>query len=55
MKQDYRMGEQFQLVREEEGELSFMSRIDGVAVSPPGYIDLNFNEEGKLSLFFNNW
>lgn len=44
-------GDQFQLVREDEGELYFMSCFDGVAVSPPGYIDIKFNEEGKLTMF----
>ena len=28
-----------------------MACIDGVAVSPPGYIEIEFNQEGKLTLF----
>lgn len=44
-------GKQFQLKREEKGELTFMACHDGVDVLPPGYIDINFNEEGKLTLF----
>ncbi len=47
-------GIQFQLKREEEGELTFMACLDGVDVSPPGYIDIKFNEEGKLTLFSIN-
>jgi len=44
-------GEQFRLNREEGGELYFKSCIDGVAVSPPGYIDIKFDREGMLTLF----
>ena len=44
-------GEQFQLEKEEEGKLLFMACIDGVAVSPHGYIEIEFNQEGKLTLF----
>lgn len=47
-------GIQFQLKREQEGELTFMACLDGVNVSPPGYIDIKFNEEGKLTLFSIN-
>lgn len=47
-------GIQFQLKREQEGELTFMACLDGVDVSPPGYIDIKFNEEGKLTLFSIN-
>ncbi len=44
-------GEQFRLKREDEGEFNFIACIDGIAVSPPGYIDIEFNQEGKLTLF----
>ncbi|WP_117170292.1 hypothetical protein [Paraliobacillus sediminis] len=44
-------GKQFQLDKEEEGKLYFKEGIDGVAVSPSGYIDLKFNQEGKLTFF----
>lgn len=44
-------GEQFQLIREEDGEFYFMSCVDSVTVYPPGYIDIKFNEEGKLTMF----
>lgn len=44
-------GKQFQLDQEEEGELYFKEGIDGVAVSPSGYIELEFDKEGKLILF----
>lgn len=47
-------GEQFRLEREETDELLFMANIDGIAVSPPGYIDIKFNSEGKLTLFSIN-
>ena len=44
-------GKQFQLHKEEEGELHFTECIDGVAVSPSGSIEVKFNQEGKLTLF----
>jgi hypothetical protein len=44
-------GKQFRLEKEEEGELLFLGCIDGVAVLPPGYIDIEFNQEGKFTLF----
>lgn len=44
-------GEQFRLQREEEGKLYFMSSTNGVTVSPPGYIDIEFNEDGELTMF----
>lgn len=44
-------GEQFQWIREEEGEFYFMSCVDSVPLYPPGYIDIKFNEEGKLTMF----
>ena len=44
-------GKQFQLHKEEEGELHFKECIDGVAVSPSGFIEVKFDQEGKLTLF----
>ncbi|WP_157087711.1 hypothetical protein [Oceanobacillus damuensis] len=44
-------GRQFKLVHEEEKELYFQAAVDNVAVFPSGSIDLEHNEEGKLSLF----
>lgn len=44
-------GKQFQLDQEEEGELYFKECIDGVAVSPSGTIEIEFDKEGKLILF----
>lgn len=44
-------GKQFNLRKEVEGEFHFMECIDGVAVSPSGYIELHFNKEGKLTFF----
>ncbi|MFJ8235332.1 hypothetical protein ACIQ34_06215 [Ureibacillus sp. NPDC094379] len=44
-------GKQFQIHKENEGEFYFMACMDGVAVSPSGFIDVKFNEEGKLILF----
>ncbi|MDQ0270614.1 hypothetical protein [Cytobacillus purgationiresistens] len=42
---------QFQLVNEEKGKLSFKGCIDGIAVSPSGYIELNFDENRNLTFF----
>ncbi|WP_347488022.1 hypothetical protein [Desulfoscipio sp. XC116] len=47
-------GEQFQLVREKKGELFFQERIYGIAASPAGYIEINLDQEGKLTLFSVN-
>lgn len=44
-------GKQFQIDQKEEGELHFKESINGVAVSPSGSIDIEFNKEGKLTLF----
>lgn len=44
-------GEQFQLIREDLGKLSFMSCFESATVSPPGNIDIEFNGEGKLTMF----
>lgn len=45
---------QFKLHKEEKRELHFMECIGGVAVSPSGYIELHYNEEGKLTFFSNH-
>lgn len=45
---------QFQLWKEEERALHFQECIHGVAVSPSGTIEINFDEEGKLTLFSVN-
>ena len=42
---------QFQLHKESEGELQFKECFEGVAVSPSGFIDVEFNQEGKLTSF----
>ncbi|MGM8216094.1 hypothetical protein ACLIA0_11020 [Bacillaceae bacterium W0354] len=44
-------GKQLQLHKEEEGRFLFKEVIDGVAVSPSGSVELEFNEERKLTLF----
>lgn len=44
-------GMQFQLHKEEEGELHFMECMDGVAVSPSGFIDVHFDQDGNLTMF----
>ncbi|WP_078382049.1 hypothetical protein [Sutcliffiella halmapala] len=44
-------GKQFQLDKENEGELQFKECFEGVAVSPSGFIDVKFNQEGKLTSF----
>ncbi|MCW2279275.1 hypothetical protein [Heliophilum fasciatum] len=42
---------QFELLKEEEGELHFKECIDAIAVSPSGSIELNLDKDGKLTLF----
>lgn len=42
---------QFQLHKEEEGELCFKECIDGVAVSPSGSIEVKFDQKGSLTFF----
>jgi hypothetical protein len=44
-------GKQFQLHKEGEGELFFKECINGKAVSPAGFIEMKFDQEGKLILF----
>ncbi|MDR4887708.1 hypothetical protein RGU12_09130 [Fredinandcohnia sp. QZ13] len=46
-----RYEQQFQLRKEEEGELHFTECIGGVDVSPSGMIEVNYNQEGNLTLF----
>lgn len=45
---------QFQLHREGEGELQFKECIDGVAVSPSGFIEIRFDQEKNLTKFSVN-
>ncbi|MBU5267885.1 hypothetical protein [Virgibacillus proomii] len=44
-------GRQFEFWKEEERELHFKECIDGVAVSPSGYIELKLDKVGRLTLF----
>ncbi|WP_240377060.1 hypothetical protein [Bacillus piscicola] len=44
-------GEQFQLVKEEKGEYRFQECIDGVKVSPSGFLEIKFDKDGNLTLF----
>lgn len=44
-------GKQLQLYKEEEGKLLFNEVIDGIAVSPSGSLEINYDEEGNLTLF----
>ncbi|MFA9466221.1 MAG: hypothetical protein ACERKN_18295 [Velocimicrobium sp.] len=44
-------GEQFEFWKEEERELSFKECIDGISVSPSGYIQFRLDEDGKLTFF----
>lgn len=44
-------GRQFKLVQEDEEQLKFIAAADNIEVFPSGSIQLDFNEEGKLSLF----
>ncbi len=43
--------QQFQLRKEEKGELHFSECIDGVSVSPAGMIDVKFDQDGRLTSF----
>lgn len=47
-------GEQFQLHKEDEREYHFKECINGIAVSPSGYIELQVNQEGQLTFFSVN-
>lgn len=42
---------QFEFLKEEERDLYFKECIDGIAVSPSGYIEFKLDEEGKLIFF----
>lgn len=44
-------GKQFEFWKQEGRELHFKECIDGVKVSPSGYIELKLDEEGKLTFF----
>lgn len=44
-------GRQFEFWKEEERELHFKECINGVAVSPSGYIEFKLDQEGRLTLF----
>ncbi|MCC3357900.1 hypothetical protein [Bacillus sp. REN16] len=43
--------QQFQLRKEEDGELQFSECIDGIRVSPSGYIEVKFDQDGRLTSF----
>lgn len=47
-------GKQLQLQKEEEGELLFKECIDDVAVTPSGFIEIKFDQEGRLTYFANH-
>lgn len=44
-------GEQFQLHKESDGELLFIGCFQGIAVSPSGWIDVECDQDGILTLF----
>ena len=44
-------GEQFQIYKEEEGEVHFKECIEDIDVSPSGSIEVKFDREGKLTFF----
>ena len=44
-------GKQFQIHKEEEGEIHFKECIGGIDVSPSGSIEVKFNQEGQLTFF----
>ncbi|CAM3991530.1 hypothetical protein [Mesobacillus zeae] len=44
-------GKQFKLQRKEEGELHFTASIHDVSVSPPGYIEVHYDNAGMLTFF----
>ena len=43
--------EQFKLIKAGDRKYQFQGCVDGIAVSPYGMIDVELNEEGKLTLF----
>lgn len=44
-------GRQFKLVNTEGPDLTFLAAADNIPIFPSGYIELEFNEAGKLSLY----
>ncbi|MBT2758154.1 hypothetical protein J7E71_20005 [Mesobacillus foraminis] len=44
-------GRQFTLHKQEEGRLLFKECFEGVPVSPSGFIEVEFNQEGELTSF----
>ncbi|MBP1948999.1 hypothetical protein [Virgibacillus litoralis] len=44
-------GRQFLLVSEDDNVLSFGAAVDNIPVAPTGTIELEFNNEGKLTIF----
>lgn len=47
-------GKQFQIYKEDEGEIHFKECISGIDVSPSGSIEVKFNQEGQLTFFAVN-
>lgn len=43
--------EQFQLIEEENGRLFFKECFMGIPVSPSGFIEIKYNQDGQLTLF----
>lgn len=43
--------EQFQLIEEEDGRLFFKECFMGIPVSPSGFIEIKYNQDGQLTLF----
>lgn len=50
----FKYGDQFELVREEERDFSFRGQFHGINIFPSVYIDIKFDEEGKL-IFYSNY
>lgn len=48
---DLDFGRQFKLINSEGSNLFFRAAADNIAVFPSGYIQITFNEAGKLSVF----
>lgn len=47
-------GEQFQLHKQEGGTFHFTKCVDGIAVFPPGYLEIKLDPEGKLVHFVDH-
>jgi len=45
---------QFSLVRQEEGEMEFRSCFNRIQTSPPGFIEVHYDIEGRLTFFSAN-